>query len=465
MRSYHPLSAGLLIWLFLMCGCAASSYPPASAEERAANKILDRWVSVSGGAGAFKDIQSVQTEGLMDFGASGPSLTTRSWAMLDGLFRHEIDTPLFGDSIMASDGKTVWRQNAKLGFGLVDPRLGAQMMRASDPQEEIHLDRYYPGRRRLADVELKGRTLQVVELRTFEDAIERWYMDSATGLRVRVERANETVEYSDFRHVGSFTFPYVISYPGKGGTMSVRLKSLVLNPKIHASIFVPPASLMQDAAVVSRILERYTFVSGAYRLAKVQTRVTHTTMTMLKTGVETEMTITQKRPFLVLIEQLVAGTGRTVQGFDGKTAWENSDMQGYRELKGPELQQLLNNADLDAEAKLGIQSPLRTLLGERVVNGHRTQAVALANFQGPGGTYYFDEDSGHLVRVESSLVSGPKSYMQATMDLSDFREVDGVNIAYRTIINNPAVSVVMTVTAVEQNVPVDDAIFTPKRDD
>ncbi len=247
--------------------------------------------------------------------------------------------------------------------------------------------------------------------------------------------------------------------------MTVRLKNMILNPKMDPAAFIAPVRQMQDAVTVTRILDRYSEVSGGARLAGIKTRVTHVTLEMPKTGMKSDMKITQKRPDFVLIEQTMPGMGWTVQGYDGKTGWVNSEMQGYRVLKGPELQQLLNNADLDAEAKVSTQCPLRTLLGERVIDGHRTQAIGLASLRGSNGTYYFDEDSGHLVRVESSLIAGPKSVIRATMDISDFRQIDGVAVAFKTIVDNPAMYLIMTVSAVEQNAPIDDAVFKPRQDE
>ncbi len=465
MKLYRPLLAGLVVLISLMSGCATGSHPSAGADGRAATKILKRWVEVSGGAKEFKKLESVETQATIDFGPLVPDIGMQSWSASGGRFRVEIDTPAFGKLITAADGKTIWQQNEKLGFGLIDPKQQAEMMRDSDPQEEIKLDRYYPGRRRLADTSINGQKLQVIEVRTFDDTVEKWFMDPVTGLRLRVEKAREAIEFSDFRRTGDFTFAYVTKHSGKGGVMTVRLKTMVLNPKLDGVVFVPPARQMQDAATVTRILDGYSAVSGGARLANIQTRVTHVTMEMPKTGMKSEMKITQKRPNFVLIEQTVPGMGQSVQGYDGKTGWANSEMQGYRVLKGPELQQLLNNADLDAEAKVSAQCPLRTLLGERVIDGRRTQAVGLASLQGSNGTYYFDEDSGHLVRVESSLIAGPKSVIRATMDISDFRQIDGVSIAFKTIVDNPAMYLIMTVSAVEQNVPINDAVFKPRQDE
>ncbi|MFA6287070.1 MAG: hypothetical protein WC661_06745 [Opitutaceae bacterium] len=464
MKLYRLLTAGLLVWISLMSGCSTGSHP-SGADGRAATKILKRWVEASGGARAFKKLESVQSQAAIDFGPLVPDIDMQSWSTVGGRFRIKINTPAFGDLITASDGKTVWQRNEKLGFGLIEPKLGAEMMRDSDPQEELHIDRYYPGRRRLADTSINGQKLQVIEVRTFDDTTEKWFMDPATGLRVRVERAGAVLEFSDFRRTGDFTFAHATKRSGPDGVMTVRIKNMVLNPKIDPAVFAPPARELQDAAVVTGILGRYYEVSGGARLAGIQTRVTHMTMEMPKTGMKSDMKITQKRPHFVLIEQTVPGMGRSVQGYDGKTGWANSEMQGYRVLKGPELQQLLTNADLDAEAKVSAQCPLRTLMDEHVIDGHRTQAVGLASLRGSSGTYYFDKDSGRLVRVESSLIAGPKSVIRATMDISDFRQIDGVSVAFKTVVDNPAMYLVMAVSAVEQNVPVDDAIFKPRQDE
>jgi len=67
------------------------------------------------------------------------------------------------------------------------------------------------------------------------------------------------------------------------------------------------------------------------------------------------------------------------------------------------------------------------------------------------------------VRVESVLALGAESTLPVTVDFADFRAVDGVTLPFRTRLSNPALEVEIVVASVEQNVPIDDGLFLPRK--
>ena len=141
----------------------------------------------------------------------------------------------------------------------------------------------------------------------------------------------------------------------------------------------------------------------------------------------------------------------------------NSDLQGYRALKGTELRQLLDNADLRTNTLLAERCPLRKLIGPREVNGRRAQVVALATMQGPAGLYYFGEEDGRLLRIESTVAAGPQGSLAVVFDFADFRAVDGVVLPFMTTATNPAMTSVTKILSVKHNVPLADALFKPRK--
>jgi hypothetical protein len=153
--------------------------------------------------------------------------------------------------------------------------------------------------------------------------------------------------------------------------------------------------------------------------------------------------------------------GMLRQGSDGTTGWAKSDLQGFRTLKGAELAQLLNNAPLHSALSLPEKCPLRKLLGDREINGRKLRVVVCAMKQVSSGTYMFDAETGQLARLESTLQAGPQGQFQATIDFEDYRMVDGVTVPFLITTTNPALKLVMKVTAIEHNTEIDDAIFAP----
>ena len=99
-----------------------------------------------------------------------------------------------------------------------------------------------------------------------------------------------------------------------------------------------------------------------------------------------------------------------------------------------------------------------------MIGGRRAVGLALGSVQGLAGLHYFDAETGQLVEVESVLSAGPQGQLKVTVDFSDFRSVDGVVQPFVTIMTNPAMRIVTTIQSVVFNVPLDDAIFKPRKD-
>ncbi|MFI5337805.1 MAG: hypothetical protein ACHQ5A_13540, partial [Opitutales bacterium] len=60
--------------------------------------------------------------------------------------------------------------------------------------------------------------------------------------------------------------------------------------------------------------------------------------------------------------------------------------------------------------------------------------------------------------------AGPQGQLKVTVDFSDFRTVDGIVLPFVTVMTNPAMRIVTTILSVQHNVPLDDAIFKPRKD-
>ncbi|MBI2498538.1 MAG: hypothetical protein HYV75_11680, partial [Opitutae bacterium] len=167
---------------------------------------------------------------------------------------------------------------------------------------------------------------------------------------------------------------------------------------------------------------------------------------------------------LIVSEQETPGMGTMWQGYNGKVGWAWNELQGYRTMEGPELQQLIGNADMQGSLRLSAQCPFRRLLGEQEDNGRRLLGVALASFQGVAGNFWFDTRTKDLVRVETFIQAGPSGQLKVVADFADFRRVDGVLIPFHTVVTNPAMRMVTTIESVEHNLPLDDAIFQPRKE-
>lgn len=451
-------------------GCGTVTKPggparPAAEErrqERAADVILKRWIEVQGGKAAIAKIAGIRAEVAVQYGPGWPELVLISKEAAGGKFSWELVTPVFGSFFTVSDGRVAMMHNEKLGAGLMDARMTFMAMRDSDPQKPLKMTQLFPVRRRLADVVEKEVRMQVIALTDTQGVTEKWFMDEGTGQRLKSERPEVVMTFSDFRKDGGFSTAYVVEN-SRGFRM--RLKSISYDARFaDADFYVDPAKVA-EAEKITKIMRQQVEAVGREALDRVLTRSSTAVVDLEKDGMTFSMNIRQKRPNFVLIEQDIPSMGKIFQGFDGKTGWASSEMQGYRELKGPELMQLLSMADLGADIRLQEMCPLRKLVGERELPRGIATGIELGSLAGPNGTYWFENRTGRLVRIESAIMTGPNSHVTMVMDMDDFRLVDGVWVPFTTRVENPALKMVTRMKSVENNVTLDDAIFKPRTDD
>jgi hypothetical protein len=466
-----------LLALGWLAGCATGGSPDAPAgiraEARQVRGILQRWVEASGGSTALRQLVNLDERLIVSAAAGRPEIELHYLRLASGAYRFDLRSPAFGPMVEAFDGRTAWRRNELLGFGLMPPNDLLLTLRQNDLRAPLMVEAYYPSRRLLPDATVGGRVCHVLGLTPRVGVPEKWYFDAATGRLVRTEEPVwrpdgpvRATEFSDFRSVAGVVLPFTVVQDDAGGRTTSRVVHAEANVAVDRTSLAPAPDELAEARAIDEIFTRYEASLGEVKaIAHLRSRVTRALVEVPATGVKTHVILSQKAPNFMLSEQETPGVGRVIEGYDGTTGWVNSDLQGYRTLKGAELQQLVASSSLFSAALLRQKCPLRKRLGDREVNGRRAVAVALATLQGPAGVYVFDAENGRLLQVESTMGEGGKSYLKVTLEFSDFRTVDHVVLPFVTTMTNPAIRTVTTVESVKNNVELDNAIFRPRPDE
>lgn len=134
------------------------------------------------------------------------------------------------------------------------------------------------------------------------------------------------------------------------------------------------------------------------------------------------------------------GIGKVEEGYDGETAWEDSALEGPRILEGDE------KASAKRAATLALITSWRQVykdartVGEADVDGKPAWKVEMTPNEGRPETFFFDKESGLLVRI-SAVLSTAMGEIATEATMSDFRPVDGILTPF-----------VMTEKAMSQNI-------------
>jgi len=207
-----------------------------------------------------------------------------------------------------------------------------------------------------------------------------------------------------------------------------------------------------------QLLDKYlAAVGGADALQKITSRVHKGTLTAFG-GQHFSVEVYSKAPDKrVSIMHLQSGDSLTA--FDGKRGW----------LSVPGRVHMMTAAENDAarmDADLYFAVHLKTLYqkfrvdaGEKM-DGRDTYLVTGHSEGQPPLRLYFDQQSGLLLRLVR-YADTPLGRNPTQIDYADYRDADGVKLPFRWTLARPGNRFTIQVEQLQQNLPVDDAMFAP----
>jgi len=146
-----------------------------------------------------------------------------------------------------------------------------------------------------------------------------------------------------------------------------------------------------------------------------------------------------------------AGIGKIEQGFDGETAWENSALQGPRILEGDEKLSAKRAATLSLITSWRDVYKDAHTLGAEDIDGKPAWKVEMTPKEGKPETFYFDRDSGLLVRI-SAVFSTAMGNISTESTMSDFRSIDGILTPFAMTEKAMSQNIVMRFKTIDYNV-------------
>jgi len=217
-------------------------------------------------------------------------------------------------------------------------------------------------------------------------------------------------------------------------------------------VFAIAASLSMAADMPSgeSLLQRYIDRSGgAEAYAKAKNMAMSGTVEMPAQNISGTVSIFEEGEKSYTAMEF-AGIGKIEEGFDGDTAWENSALQGPRVLEGEEKIEAKRAATLARITSWRDVYKEAHTVGSEDLDGKPAWRVEMIAKEGKPETFFFDRDSGLLVRI-SGVHTTPLGDVSAESTMSDFRPINGILTPFALTEKAMSQTIVMRFTSISYN--------------
>lgn len=205
---------------------------------------------------------------------------------------------------------------------------------------------------------------------------------------------------------------------------------------------LPPARQIVDAYVAA--------IGGSAAIENAMHRHMVGEMAMPTMGMSMTMEMWQSRPNKMLMVMEIPGMGEIRSGYDGQVAWSMNPMQGPRIAEGAELQQMLRQADFDANLRFEHLFPTMETVELTEMAGRPCYRVRMVAENGDESFGCFDVESKLLLGMTSRTES-EMGTVETTIEFQDYRDFGGLKMPTKTVISVMGQEMVMTVKEMDTN--------------
>ncbi len=207
-------------------------------------------------------------------------------------------------------------------------------------------------------------------------------------------------------------------------------------------------SLPQAETIMGRYVEA---IGGLAALERIRNRVIRATMEIAGAGVKLSLTICQARPNKSYTVVESPATGKIESGTDGEVAWTISALTGPQVFEGKERANQLHMNTFDRLVYWRKIFKQVETTGVEDVNGKPCYKVVFTPVDLPQQTVFFDRETYLPAKVVMSTESRA-GVVPLESYFSDYRAVDGVLLAHKTVVHVMGQQRISTIDSVVQNV-------------
>ena len=227
------------------------------------------------------------------------------------------------------------------------------------------------------------------------------------------------------------------------------------------------AAFAQTAAEV--IDKHLTAVGGRAALGKLTSRKSTGTVSISTPGgvisgpIEISLKAPNKSRVAMQMDLSAMGVADRMsieQRFDGAAGAMLNSMQGNNEITGNQLENMKNN--IFPTPLLNYQAAGATvdLLPKEQLAGKDVIVLRFTPKSGSAVRLYLDGQTYLIVRTVAKVSAPELGEYEQVSEPSDYRVVDGVKVPFSVVNSNQVQTIRITLTTVQHNVAIDDAIFT-----
>lgn len=223
------------------------------------------------------------------------------------------------------------------------------------------------------------------------------------------------------------------------------------------------------AQSADEIVEKYlAALGGRNSLSKIQSRITTGTIAVSTPGGEFSGSVARydkapnKSRVLTKLDLSAVGAGEMTrdQRFDGASGIILDSLSGDSEIAGRQLDSLRSGYFPNVYLNYKDRGATVELLGKEKVGSRDAYVLQYTLKPGAPAKHYIDAESFLLIRSVTKISTAQAGEIEQTADFSDYRAVDDVKVPFQTKTSSPVQSLSITVSKVEQNAAVDDAMFS-----
>lgn len=222
----------------------------------------------------------------------------------------------------------------------------------------------------------------------------------------------------------------------------------------------PEAKPVEVMPTIDQILDKFIqALGGKAAIEKLTSRVSKGTMEVVTFGVTGSTEIYAKAPNKYLLISEFPDYGLVKRAFDGTIAWSQDPQSGLTDITGPPLAAVKRSADFYRNIKIKELYPQATIKGKEKVGDREAYVIEVVPDEGGLDKMYFDATTGLLISAQAER-ERPEGRIRTESQFEDYRDVDGVKLPFTIRETNPNLSLILRLSEIKHNVPIEDAKFS-----